>query len=544
MASLNQYSGTLDRRLAGHLLRRTTFNISPTRIDAFTGMSVSQAVDALFNAPALQVPQGPISYQNNQPWLTLNVASGFGSEFDNNARYTVWGWMLHEMLHDTSIRHKMVLFLHSCFTLQLGFTDRDYVHFAYLQLLQHYALGNLKTLAKKVTVDNRMLTFLDNRYNTKYSPNENYAREFLELFTVQKGPLIGPGDYTTYTESDIGQAARVFTGFTTSTTETDPETGFRRGRARFSEHDLGDKTFSAAMGGVTITAATSEQDMFRELSDFVDMIFSQLATAESFVRRMYRFFVRESITTEIETDIITPLAQDLLNDNFDVVNALKRLLKSEHFYDADDADATDEIIGAKVKSPMELLLQGVSFFGLETFIPDPVNFTEEHYMDFYKDFVMQDILDRSKMPFFEPPSVLGYDAYAQAPGYSNFWFDGSTLITRYSVPETLFEGKRTRGGNIRISDFIADLPAFVAANFANPSSANDVVTQLLEYLLPEFPSPERFDYFMGVFLADLSPINWYFEWLNYANTNDGSAVAIPLRDLLTRVVASPEYQLF
>ena len=90
---------------------------------------------------------------------------------------------------------------------------RQFIFYDYLRLLNFYALGNIKTFAKKITLDNAMLRYLDNTENNATNPNENYAREFLELFTILKGPQVSDENYTNYTEIDIQQAAKVFTGF-------------------------------------------------------------------------------------------------------------------------------------------------------------------------------------------------------------------------------------------------------------------------------------------------------------------------------------------
>jgi len=109
-------------------------------------------------------------------------------------------------MQQNRLKHKLVFFLHTCFTVA---KDSGY---DYLKLLDFYAYGSVKTLAKKITFDNAMLYYLDNTTNNKNNPNENYAREFLELFTILKGPQISEGNYTNYTETDIQQAAKIFSG--------------------------------------------------------------------------------------------------------------------------------------------------------------------------------------------------------------------------------------------------------------------------------------------------------------------------------------------
>ena len=104
-------------------------------------------------------------------------------------------------------------------------------------------------MAKKITFDNAMLYYLDNTTNNKNNPNENYAREFLELFTIQKGPQIAEGNYTNYTEQDIQQAAKIFSGIKVKPLRDtiDPETGIPCGYVNVSQHDINSKTFSSEL---------------------------------------------------------------------------------------------------------------------------------------------------------------------------------------------------------------------------------------------------------------------------------------------------------
>ena len=360
MASLNLRSGVLGKRLAAHLLRRTSYVVTPARIEAFANKTADQAINELFTIPDLTHPEGPINYiDGNTAWLTTgpyNYNAGNGTR----QRWGVQLWMFNEMIHDSSIRQKMAMFFHSIFVTA---NDTDWRYFDHYRLFLMFATGNIKTISQKVTMSSKMLRYLNNNVNSKNSPNENYAREFMELFTILKGPQLQTGNYTNYTEYDIQQAARVLTGFKDSNFDNkDPETGLATGYANYGNHDKGNKSFSAAFQNQTILGAVDAEDMFRELSDFVEMIFGQMETARAFVRRMYRFFVSDRLTTEVENDIITPLASQLYNDNYDLVNTLKTLLKSLHFYDEDDSSSTDEIIGGKIKSPLELYLSSLNLF--------------------------------------------------------------------------------------------------------------------------------------------------------------------------------------
>jgi uncharacterized protein (DUF1800 family) len=141
-----------------------------------------------------------------------------------------------------------------------------------------------------MSLDNSMLVYLNNTSNSKSAPNENYAREFLELFTIGKGPQISAGNYTNYTEADIVQAARILTGFRYKSDRSviDATTGIPKGYNVFSSHDsTSSKVFSSAFGNAAIASATDANGMDAELNAFVDMVFNQQATAKNICRKMY-----------------------------------------------------------------------------------------------------------------------------------------------------------------------------------------------------------------------------------------------------------------
>lgn len=110
------------------------------------------------------------------------------------------------------------------------------------------------------------------------------------------------------------------------------------------------------------------------------MVFDKEATSISFVRKLYRFFVKSEWENEVEENVIKPLAEQLKNDDYNILPKLKTLLTSKDFYDLDDTNNTDEIIGSIIKSPLQLCNEVISFFKLS--IPDPVNESEDFFRFF------------------------------------------------------------------------------------------------------------------------------------------------------------------
>ncbi len=559
MASLTQRTGALGKRLAAHLLRRTTFHITKSQIDAFALKTADQAVNDLLSFPALAIPAGPRSYLNGADWVTeVPHTDNHGGLTTSKQRNATYSWWLHELFQDTSMRGRLAVFLDVIWV--NGRIENGTTGFHYLRLTQEFAKGNLKTFAKKMTLDIDMLYYLDNRSNKDSSPNENYSREFLELFTILKGPQIGADNYTNYTEADISEAARVLTGFTASKNTTfynnfDPDTGLARGAVDFSKHDTTNKTFSSAFGNTVITGAVDEADAYRELSDFVDMVFAQVETARAYCRRLYRYFVSDIIDAEIEADIIEPLATELHANDYEFEPTIKRLLKSTHFYDEDDSSNTDEIIGSKVKSPMMLNLQTMSYLEMGNVMPDTVTNTENFYDKLWSNSIAHNMFQMGQPGF--PLTVEGYPGYFKDPDYSRNWFNSATVAARYLFMSYLLIGKKVGSGSMLLNgdkSFQPDIPTLVANIFTNQDDADALVIQVLETLLSEMPegydSPsdtsKRYNYFREALLGGLSTINWMFEWQNaQANVPDAVAsVKVALDRFFDVVISSPEYQTF
>ena len=412
------------------------------------------------------------------------------------------------------------------------------------------ALGNFKKLATKLVTDNAMLRYLNNTQNTRNNPNENFAREFFELFTIGKGPQIGPGDYTNYTEDDIVEAAKVLTGFRLrpNRDEIDAETGIPRGGVNPGQHVPGNKTFSSHFQGTVITGETTPtiNGMWSELDAFVDMIFAQPETAKTLCRRLYRYFVSRNISDEIENEIIVPLSETLIANDFEVKPVLEQLLQSEHFFDTDDSDNADEIIGGIIKSPLELTLQSLSFFDVA--IPDPLTQNNIHYLQFYSQALLDRALGSANFPLFNPSDVAGYPAYYQVPGFQRQWFNSSTIIARYKWPAMLLTGTRQIGGGtnqpigIKLNSAAWVRDSGISADIEDPYV---LVQDLLELLLPEEADNDRFNYFyIDIFLDGLPPADWTYEWQNYIATGNATEVTLALDRLFQAIMYSPEYQTF
>jgi len=559
MASLNPLPNSpLGENRTKHLLRRTTYNYSKTRVDVLKTQSPQQIVAGLLNFDS-----NLNDLYSGEPRIhTVNEENHVGQLFifqSGSKNYlhlrALYAWYLDEAKRCETMQFKLSTFLHQILITTVQSTNNFVpIGFHYIKLLLLYAKGSFKTLAYKMTLDNNMLVYLDNRYNTKWNPNENYAREFLELFTITKGPQLAEGNYTNYTEYDIQQAAKVLTGYQWDYNGlpqyVDPDTGLQRGYPNYYRHDVTDKTFSSAFNNTVITGSTGTNDnerhadMYRELQDFVNMIFDQDETAKVMVRRLYRHFVRKDITSEIETDIIVPLSVILKNNNYELSSALEVLLVSEHFFDLDDTTEGDEILGGKIKDPIELGLHTLNVLEVET--PDLKNNTFYHN-EFWAKFFHNEYLKYTEFFLFKPTSVAGYKPIYQEPLYDRYWVTSSSIFYRYRFGKTLMDirNRVTSSGfytriNYDIVDFVRN-----SGHFSNPENAQTLIDEIIDLLLIREPETTRKNHFYNdLLLGDLSPINWMFAWQGYIASGDDGDVRIALERTFEGIIGSPEYQIY
>lgn len=541
--NLDQHTQTLGLRKAKHLLRRTSFDYSKETLSAFALLTPQQAFDKLiedqpnvWSEPYDPRPEG--NPDGNWTSSTQDPRS-FGSQPRKRRIITSWWW--YNGMQQNSLKQKLTFFLHTSFTVSKDNGSGAATHFYdHLRLLEHYAFGNLKTLSKKITLDNSMLDYLDNTKNNANNPNENYSREFLELFTILKAEQVGSGDYTNYTEKDVQQAAKVFSGIKIKSNRQliDTDTNLPKGEINISKHDKNDKTFSHAFNNSVITGNDTEEGILQELDDFVEMVFSKEATAISFTRKLYRYFVKSEWEADIEENIIKPLALELKDNNYEILPTVKKLLTSQHFYDSDDTNENDEIVGSIIKSPLQLLNEIISFFKLD--IPHPLTQPNDFYLFF--NFVHSFYLPAAGMTLWAPDSVAGYPAHYQSPDFDRHWFSSNTVLGRYKLIESLLTGRNKIRNNIRIRAEL-DIPTFIKDHMSQPSLATELITELADYLYTEPISNERKAYFAENLLEGFPDYYWTNAWLGYEGSNDDTVVKPRLNALITQMVNAPEFQL-
>ena len=462
-----------------------------------------------------------------------------------------------------TLKERLTWFLHT--HLPARWTEINSSEAIYYQngLFRHYAYGSFKDLFKKICVDNAMLRYLDGYSNKKNSPNENFAREMFELYGIGKGPQIAEGDYTNYTEDDIKAATRVLTGWELDETFSflDPDTGLPAGKMRShlatdnltelaTEHDTGQKVFSSKFGGTIIQPTALVEgfatvaEAYAELDAMIEMIFAQPETARFIARKLYRFFVYHFISAEVETDIIAPLATELINNGFVLIDALRLLLKSQHFFDADDAVNENDNMGALIKSPVDVFCGLFRLF--DTQFPDRETETVTFYQDM--DFVVNKLVDQG-LNFYEPFEVAGYPAYHQIPAYNRNWITTYALAHRYQSGGILMgnlEQSATRTFVLDIVDWVRN-----SGNITDPGDAAELMDVLVAQLFPLAPTQERYDYFLYTVFLDYTGVDlvyarglWRTEWNSYIGSGDDAVVRSLLELLLSSLIETPEFQLY
>lgn len=266
------------------------------------------------------------------------------------------------------IREKMAFFWHGHFASRVL---NPKFNRQLLNTIRKNALGNFKDLLFEVSQSPAMLNFLNNQQNKKDHPNENFAREVMELFTMGRG---------NYTEKDVREGARAFTGWS-----YDKEGNFKE---RKNQHDEGIKTFLGKTGNFNG-------------ADALNIILEQKATAKFITAKIYKFFVNENV----DQNIVNSLSNSFYNSGYDIKKLMTDIFTSSWFYDQKN-------IGNRIKSPIELMAGMMRILPMQ--IQNPENLI-----------VYQKLLGQMLL---YPPNVAGWPN-------GRSWIDSSTLMLRLQVPQ-------------------------------------------------------------------------------------------------------------
>lgn len=314
-----------DARRVAHLLRRTGFGLRPADVQRLLGQApanaVSRLVDGARTAPLPPAPDWattmpPDRSAPRDAMRAFTEVTRTGHRASHQFTYEEAAAVHHPA---TPLREKLALAWHARIPVRTTHNARH--SYLYWDLLRREAFGSYRDLIREMSTTPAMLTYLDGLENRASAPNENYARELLELFTMG---LTGPDGRPNYTQRDVSELARAFTGWTTGRLNGDAT--FRRGR-----FDAGPKTIFGVTGPFDAESA-------------VDLLFRERAEAISLhvARHLYRTFVH----AEPQPQVVAEMADRLRRDDFEMAGTLESLFSSAHFF----ADTT---LGALIKSPLD-----------------------------------------------------------------------------------------------------------------------------------------------------------------------------------------------
>jgi len=361
-------------RYIKHLYARAGFGIRFEDLHDHENWSTKKAVRKLFQASEevkpLTVLTENIDLRNN-PHPTDEEKIRIQEDRNTQEKALNLAWMTQLSNTDAQLREKMTLFWHNHFACNIG---NAYYEQQLNNIQRVNALGNFKTMLLQVSQSPAMLQFLNNQQNQKGHPNENFARELMELFSIGRG---------NYTEQDIKESARSFTGWS-----YDGKTGEYAFRPKV--HDDGSKTFMGKTG-----------DFCGE--DIINIIFSNRQTAVFISTKLYRYLVNEVS----DTAHINQMADVFYKSNYEITPLLEFVFLSDWFYE-------DKNIGNLIKSPVDFL----------------TGLNRQFYITYQNPDVLMQFQRALGQLLFRPPNVAGW------PG-GRSWIDSSSLMYRMKMPSII-----------------------------------------------------------------------------------------------------------
>lgn len=379
------YLVALSLEEARHLMGRAAFGIDQKTFLILKDKSKKEAVDWLFES-AKKEDLRELPSWHDKPMvrkiplrkMTSSQRKAYQKERKKREK-ELKAWWLGSMLETQNpLREKMTLFWHNHFTSSVKKVRSSIFMLEQNQLLREHALGNFGTLLHKISKDPAMVIYLDNQNNKKQNPNENYAREVMELFTLGEGH---------YSEKDIKEAARAFSGWRVNR---------KKGEFIFVKkmHDFGEKEFLGERGNFGG-------------SDILNTILKQKRTATYVTEKFYTEFISEDLNDK-EIERISAIFYD---SNYDISKLLREILLSDDFWDINNR-------GVLVKSPVELIIGTLRSLEM---VPKNI-----------KSLVVTS--KRLRQDIFNPPNVKGWNG-------GTYWLDSNSILLRNQIISRIVRGK-------------------------------------------------------------------------------------------------------
>lgn len=433
-----------------HLLSRASFGNSVDEIDAIKSLTTEQIVETLLAETELPNPPGEWVYEtfNLQEFEQLTPEQQeefFILNYDRINELRSW-WFERMLESSLNLREKMTLFWSGHFTTDIE--SAFLAQFLYVQnnTLRKNALGNFRTFLKEIYKDPAMLLYLDGVNNISEEPNENFARELLELFTM------GVGNYT---EDDIKEAARAFTGWQVNPYNLN---------SFFNPliHDHGIKDFMGQSGNF-------------DGDKIIDIILEQPHTATYICTKLYEAFVGR----ELNQEFIDELADVFRSNGYEIKPVLRRMFTSDYFY-------SSQSTASLIKSPIELMVSNVRLFSVQSI--------NVYFLIFATALIDQELMS--------PPNVAGW------PGQRS-WISPTTYVTRNTLSEIVINpdllGDEPEGPLFEFN------PMDFALSF-EIDTVQELAEAMTKHLLRIPVDENTMDFLVSVLLGSANPEDWS---LNY-----------------------------
>lgn len=381
---------TTEREKGAHLLRRFGLGASEAELDFYLKHGLDGAVDRLLNYEEVREPYD----YDLVDLLTLD-------QRPINPQAVISWWILKLVTTRRPLQEKMTLFWHDHFATSAEKVTQGPVMYGQVELLRSKATSDFHSLLTSVSKDPAMLFWLDNQYNVKGKPNENFAREVMELFTLGEGH--------DYTEKDIKEAARAFTGWSVGGPERN---GSPARNAQFlfraAQHDTGDKVVLGKSGPLTG-------------DDVIDILCERPRTSEYLVQKLWEWFVYP----KPEASLVSRFAASFRQSGLSIKSLLRSIMKSEEFY-------SEKAERAIYKNPVDFVIPTLRQLGVGPILAQRV--TEA--VDFQPRrmgpvLAASQAMKQMGMQLLYPPDVAGWPS-------GSWWVSSATMVARMGWADRLF----------------------------------------------------------------------------------------------------------
>jgi len=465
---------------AAHLLRRTLFSPTFSEITSTGIDSMENIVSTLLAAQNQPDPPGDWVTEPPPQFDTLTEEEIMELvETYYNRHFQLVGWWMKRMAtQPMSIVENLTLFWHDHFATSFDGVFFPQAMYQQNSIFREHCLGNFRELLRRVSFGPAMMIWLNTNSNSVNHPNENFSRELLELFTI---------GVDNYTQTDVEEAARSFTGYVTNGVNTNYNYNQATGYGSYwqQRHDFGQKTFLGQTGNF-------------DGDDIIDIILQQDQTAIFICEKIYKWFVYE---VPDET-FVNEMATIFRNSNYEIIPVMEYMLSSDHFYN-------ENYRGCMIRNPLTVT-QGI-FRQFDIALEDvPLRYLID--LQYFMGMIPN-----------MPPDVNGWTGYRS-------WLNSITLPMRKLFASSMTDGSNLFGGNF---DFQPDVIA-LAQTLSNPNDAEAIIRDFATLFFP-LPISEDLESQLLDTLLDGAAV---YDW-------DISDAGAPhrLRNLIKFMMRKPEFQL-